>query len=153
MEWLWGCCHGRWAPEWKFWHGKATRGVDYVQYSAYSAYGRWSRFLHYPGHSWVSQKKKIEKLFVHLIIEPPLVAHEGEHAFQITGKKEVVHNLIPVCKPTKVSESLEQPPASQCLPIPTLSHYFPSLAPLCVWSPAENEMSSAEGLWERRFVW
>lgn len=103
-------------------------------------------FFTLPGTVESPRKKEIEKLFVPLIIEPPLVAHEGEHAFQITGEKEVVRNLIPVCKPTKVSESLEQPPASQCLPIPTLSHYFPSLAPLCVWSPAENEMSSAEGL-------
>lgn len=103
-------------------------------------------FFTLPGTVESPRKKEIEKLFVPLIIEPPLVAHEGEHAFQITGEKEVVHNFIPVCKPTKVSESLEQPPASQCLPIPTLSHYFPPLAPLCVWSPAENEMSSAEGL-------
>lgn len=62
------------------------------------------------------------------------------------GGAKVVHNLILVFKPTKESESLEKPPALRGLPIPTLSHYFPSPAPLCVWSPAENGMSSAERL-------
>lgn len=66
--------------------------------------------------------------------------------FKLQEKKKVVHNLILVCKPTKAFESLEKPPTPRGLPIPTLSHYFPFPAPLCVWSPAENGMSSAKGL-------
>lgn len=44
-------------------------------------------FFTLPGTVESPRKKKKKKLFVPLIIEPPLVAHEGEHAFQITGKK------------------------------------------------------------------